>query len=56
VTEGLPYTLIRTKAAGVIVLDSEYVDGLPHGRVEVLSRHRTWEAANAARAKLKEKS
>jgi hypothetical protein len=47
----LPYALVKTKAAGVIVLDSEYVDRLPFGRVEVISRHSSWEAANAARAR-----
>ncbi len=51
-TNNLIYALIRTKASGVIVLYSEFVDSLTPGRVEVISKHETWEAAQAARARL----
>jgi len=51
----LTYALVKTKAAGIVVLYSEFVDSLTPGRVEVLSKHATWEAANAARARLKGK-
>lgn len=53
-TEELRYQLIKTKAAGYIVIDVPAAEAtnVPIKRYEVVSRHRSWEAANAARAKI----
>jgi len=47
----LPYVLVKTKGAGLIVLENPSQAAL--ARVEVISRHGTWYAANAARERLK---